>query len=698
MKKTILIIIGALCYVLSLNAQSISLNEIAQGFKKPVDIAHAGDQRMFIVEKDGLIKIIDNGDVLAVPFLDIDDKVNSSANERGLLGLAFHPNYETNGIFFIHYNNQNGTTTISRFTVSAADINLADKNSESIILTIAQPFSNHNGGDLNFGPDGYLYIGMGDGGSGGDPGNRSQNRQELLGKMLRIDIDNGTPYGIPPDNPFANDDETLDEIWAIGLRNPWRFSFDRITGDMYIGDVGQDVWEEVNFEPAGIDGGLNYGWRCYEANAPYNLSNCDDIATMTFPVHEYLNIPSGEGCSITGGYVYRGAKFGSLEGKYIYADFCSGKIWSLHRNECGHWKNTELHDGASQDYSSFGENVDGDLFVAGLGSGKIFEITSTCSIGTDPQITEASCEFNDGAIDLNISGGSEPMMVNWSNGMEGASINGLAVGEYEFTIEDDQSCILTGCISLSASDIPEPCAYIVDVANICDMETLSISNNCAWPDGYHLVIYLNGELYEEVFSPDDIILYDQAGVYTTNWVNGPCSSDISNTLTLNILAQGDAPEIYWNVVLDSAFIVSDTFVSYVWNIDGMDLSGQNGPFIPLGGSTGPITVFGIDANGCPSLIGGPYFIENITSVDKLILFQCTPNPFEHILSISVAFESVQNGSITLLDTHGKYIKRIEFKDQITLEHILDVQNLVAGIYLIQLEANGKKVIQRIVKK
>ncbi|MCB0551885.1 MAG: PQQ-dependent sugar dehydrogenase, partial [Phaeodactylibacter sp.] len=217
---------------------SLQLEVFASGFSLPVDIAHAGDGRLFIVEKAGRIRIIDSdGSILPQPFLDIDARVNSLASERGLLGLAFHPDYTDNGYFFVNYTNNSGDTRISRFSVSAGNANQADPNSERILLEVDQPFNNHNAGDLNFGPDGYLYIGLGDGGSADDPGNRAQNRQNLLGKMLRIDVDNGDPYSIPEDNPFAFDDFTLDEIWAIGLRNPWRFSFDRLTGALWIADV-----------------------------------------------------------------------------------------------------------------------------------------------------------------------------------------------------------------------------------------------------------------------------------------------------------------------------------------------------------------------------------------------------------------------------------------------------------------------------
>lgn len=353
------------CFVLStLTAQpTIHLKEIAKDFNNPVDITHAGDDRLFIVEQQGVIKIYSKEQsTLDAPFLDIQDRVRSGG-ERGLLGLAFHPNYKENGFFFVNYTATNGgQTRIARFTVSADDPNKADPNSEVILLTINQPFSNHNGGGIKFGGDGYLYIGMGDGGSGGDPLDSGQTPNSLLGKMLRIDVDNGSPYGIPADNPFINDSTISDEIWAIGLRNPWRFSFDRATQDLWIGDVGQNAWEEVSYQPANSKGGENYGWRCYEGFETFNTTNCAADSTMTPPVHVYRT-GSVDGASITGGFVYRGSQNPSLLGHYLYGDYVSRKIWSLIPNDSGDWTNVELLNSGFL-ISTFGEDQAGELYVA----------------------------------------------------------------------------------------------------------------------------------------------------------------------------------------------------------------------------------------------------------------------------------------------------------------------------------------------
>lgn len=361
--------------------QLLTLSPFATGLSRPVCIQNAGDERLFVLEQAGKIKIIEaSGTVKETPFLDISNIVNDGGNEQGLLGLAFHPNYEINGYFYINYTAANGSTQVSRFTVLESNPDVADEESEFQILNIPQPYSNHNGGDIHFGPGGYLYIGMGDGGAAGDPENRAQNPQEMLGKMLRIDVDNGYPYGIPPDNPFVDDPATLDEIWALGLRNPWRFAFDPLTGDMWIADVGQNKIEEIDFQPSSSNGGENYGWRCYEGSDEYNNgTDCPPMSSLVFPVYEFTHSGSPGGCSVTGGVVYRGTEFPDLYGKYFFADFCGSWIMSIH-NEGGVWQTTNygvFNPGSG--YSSFGTNVEGELFIAALSTGTIYQIGSETS-------------------------------------------------------------------------------------------------------------------------------------------------------------------------------------------------------------------------------------------------------------------------------------------------------------------------------
>jgi len=347
----------------------LELQLVTSQLDRPVVITHAGDGsgRLFIAEQDGVIRIVDaGGNLLALPFLDISGQT-SCCSERGLLGIAFHPDFQTNGLFFVHYSDNAGDTMISRFSVSAGNPNLADIASEVELLAVSQPYPNHNGGQIAFGPDGYLYIGLGDGGSSGDPQDRAQNLGLLLGKILRIDIDNQDPgleYAIPPSNPFVGVSGVAEEIWAYGLRNPWRFSFDRQTGDLFIGDVGQNLWEEIDFQPVSSPGGENWGWRCYEGNVVYNSAGCGPVGDYDFPI---LTYDHGLGCSVSGGYRYRGARFSNLYGLYVYGDYCSGRIWGATHDGGSGWSETELLD-VSFFLSTFGENEDGELFVAELSS------------------------------------------------------------------------------------------------------------------------------------------------------------------------------------------------------------------------------------------------------------------------------------------------------------------------------------------
>ncbi len=356
-----------------------NLVPFATGFVHPVTIANCGDNRLFIVCKTGYIYIIDSaGNTNPVPFLNIVSRVISTGSEQGLLGLAFHPEYPDSGYFYVNYIGAGDSTHISRFSVNPANPDLADASSEKKLMTIYQPYTNHNGGNVIFGPDGYLYLGLGDGGSGGDPGNRAQNLQDIHGKLLRIDVDHGNPYAIPDTNPYYNDPTGLDEIWDYGLRNPWRFSFDRLTGDLWIADVGQNLYEEIDFEPAGDPGGGNYGWRCYEANQTYNTSGCGSMSLYTFPIYQYSH---SLGCSVSGGFVYRGSQFPGLYGNYFFADYCSDRVWTIH-NEGGNWIAADFGTFTTNNFSTFGENAAGELFIAGYSSGTIYRVADNSAMIT----------------------------------------------------------------------------------------------------------------------------------------------------------------------------------------------------------------------------------------------------------------------------------------------------------------------------
>ncbi|MGB3776550.1 MAG: PQQ-dependent sugar dehydrogenase [Leeuwenhoekiella sp.] len=382
-------------------SQELGIEPFATGFTRPLNIQHAGDDRLFVVEQGGLIKIVESdGNVIEEPYLDISGLV-STGGERGLLGLVFHPDYTANGLFYVNYTDSAGSTQVSRFTVSENDANVALANSEIKMINLEQPFSNHNGGCLAFGPDGFLYIGLGDGGSSGDPGNRAQDTSSLYGSLLRIDVDGALPYAIPADNPFVNDNSQQDEIWAFGLRNPWKFSFDSETGDLWLADVGQNAFEEINrvaFDIAGV----NYGWRCYEANNLYNNAiDCPDQDDITFPINAYPH--TNNRASITGGYVYRGTEFPGLQNNYIFADFVSNELGSIDASGnddqitfTGPFPNTG--------FSSFGIDNNNELYVAGLISGTIYKVVDTDALSLEP-VTERKATFypNPSSDILNIS-------------------------------------------------------------------------------------------------------------------------------------------------------------------------------------------------------------------------------------------------------------------------------------------------------
>lgn len=397
MKNTTIL---ALCLLLfsTAKAQQNSLPQLrlahfADGFDAPMDIANCGDSRLFVAERLGKIWILDSaGNKLPEPFLDITDKVftvyPNEYDERGLLGMAFHPSYPDSPYIYVNYIGHDSNSHVSRFTVNPNNPNKAMSHSQYMLLTVQQPkdpeFVNHKAGCLKFGPDGYLYGTFGDGGSAGDPLNNAQNPRTLLGKMFRIDVnkpngENNKRYSVPSDNPFVNTPQFKDEIWATGLRNPWRFSFDKESGALWLPDVGQDKWEEINLVAANSKGGQNFGWSCYEGNHNYKINGCDyNGLPYTFPIVEYAH--SNVNCaSITGGYVYRGTQFKKMQGKYFYCDYCTGKFSTVIRNNQT-WLNLFLLQSTEAAFATFGEATDGELYVADNTNGIIYHLVDSADI------------------------------------------------------------------------------------------------------------------------------------------------------------------------------------------------------------------------------------------------------------------------------------------------------------------------------
>ena len=368
--------LAALAIVLALVAcagtSAQQLVPVVDGLDRPVGVTNAGDGtgRLFVIEQAGRIRIVNDGELVAEPFLDIRDRVESGG-ERGLLGLAFPSDYEESGRFYVTYNDTFGATIVSRFAVGN-DPNRSDPRSEERILRQTQPHANHNGGHVAFGPNGYLYIGLGDGGGQGDPTESGQDPTTWLGTILRIDVSTLNGYAVPPDNPFVGDGDALPEIWAWGLRNPWRFSFDRQTGDLWIGDVGEDRYEEIDMEPASSAGGVNYGWNVMEGPACFDPPEGCDREGLTPPVVSYHR-DTGWGRSVTGGYVYRGRDLPELVGAYIFGDYVSGVILRADRAPDGSWSASELF---STDLGivSFGEDEAGELYVVDVFDGAIHRL------------------------------------------------------------------------------------------------------------------------------------------------------------------------------------------------------------------------------------------------------------------------------------------------------------------------------------
>jgi glucose/arabinose dehydrogenase len=357
---------------------AIYLEPVLAGFELPVFVTYAGEEtsgtsRLFVVEKAGRILLVENKTVRPKPFLDIIDRVGSQRNEQGLLSAAFPPDFAATGLFYVNYTDRRGDTVVARYGLMGGDPSQADPGSEQIILQIEQPAANHNGGQIKFGPDRNLYIGTGDGGSAGDPWGNAQNPNELLGKILRIDVTGIDIYQVPGDNPFLDQPDVRPEIWATGLRNPWRFSFDRATGDLFIADVGQNLFEEVDFQPAASPGGENYGWDTMEGSQCFEPASSCDSGGLVPPVAEYDH---GQGCSITGGYVYRGTRFPQMEGVYFFGDFCSGNIWGLRQVAPGEWEIALLLD-TDMNISSFGEDVDGEIYVVSYSEGIIYHLNAS---------------------------------------------------------------------------------------------------------------------------------------------------------------------------------------------------------------------------------------------------------------------------------------------------------------------------------
>lgn len=496
----------------------------SSGYSSPVAVRNDGvNSRLYVVQRNGAIYIADSaGTKQATPFLDISGRV-LSGGERGLLGMAFHPSFRENRLFVVNYTRRNdGATVIATFKASQNNSLQAEITSEKIILTIPQPYSNHNGGDIHFGSDGYLYIGMGDGGSSGDPQNYAQNPQSLLGKMLRIHLDTDTTYSIPLDNPFAESAMYRKEIWATGLRNPWRFSFDRLNDDLWIADVGQNAREEVNLAVSPRRGGENYGWRCYEGEVGYNTSGCGQTSEYTAPIFTYNRTNTTGGQSITGGYVYRGSLFPDLYGYYVCADYISGNFWLIKQN--GAAPEVILKNNVQASVTGFGEDIHGEIYLTSF-DGRVYRLGSRCS-GMVPDsiyVLPVSCDAaTDGELSIAFTDTSSPVEYRWSNGSTSSRITGLSAGWYHLEATAENGCVFKDSFLIETVPFERPV-----IERRADSLTTQSEGTYEW--------YLNNELLEN--ENNHYILPVRSGLYTVEvtdesgcqLTSAPAEFIISNT-------------------------------------------------------------------------------------------------------------------------------------------------------------------------
>ncbi|MBI1224759.1 MAG: T9SS type A sorting domain-containing protein [Bacteroidetes bacterium] len=674
----------------NLNAQA--LQQFATGFTRPCDIANCGDDRLFIVEQRGYIWILDKtGFKLPTPFLNIDPIVGSSGNEQGLLGLAFHPDYPNTPYFYVNYTDNSGDTHISRFSVSDTDPNIADPNSELNLFTVDQPYSNHNGGCVKFGPDGYLYIGLGDGGSGGDPQGNGQKLTTFLGKMHRIDVDNGTPYSIPPTNPFVSDPNTLDEIWALGMRNPWRFSFDRLTGDLWIGDVGQDDWEEVDFQPANSTGGENYGWKIMEGTHCYppSTSNCD-MTGLTLPVAEYANA-GATGCSMTGGFVYRGFSYPELYGRYLYTDYCSGLLWSLEPDGNGGWTKTQIADFINNQLVSFGENKNGELFLLGNGNGIVYRLTESTEVWGYTLNSQAPTCPGDatGAIQIQFTANTPTPTVTWADGPTGPSRTNLTAGTYTATIVGVNGSIAKEQVTIGAA---------------VSISTLVSDVVCPGGDDGAIGIVVQGSS-----GPATAVWSDGGtGLERIGLTAGPYSVTVTTSegcifnedFNVVTLLQSPTPTI--SLVGDTLLTIDASYDSYQWLLNGEIIPNATDsiftPFTDPNHSDATYSVLVEDEFGC-SGISNEIHIEwlSASNISEISAVTVTPNPFQQNLHLKVTVSEPLLLFVSLSDLQGKTLLTDRMAITTTASRDFELGQIPSGTYLLVLKNGKGEWVERVVK-
>lgn len=693
MKKTFLYLLAS--FPLFLFAQpKIQLVNFASGFDLPLDITHCGDSRLFVVERDGVIWVLDSLGNKLDTFLNIDPRVNSGQNEQGLLGLAFHPNYAENGYFFVNYTKNNGgDTRVSRFSVKPDNPNEADPNSELTILEQDQPNWNHNGGCLKFGPDGYLYIGLGDGGGANDPQNYAQNKLNWLGKILRIDVNNSSasePYTVPANNPFAGNPDYLPEIWSIGWRNPWRFSFDRLTGDMWIGDVGQNLWEEVDFEAAG-DAGKNYGWRCYEGLHTFNTTGCLSADAYVSPFFEYSHSGSN-GCSVTGGFIYRGTQFPDLYGCYLFADYCSGRWWYTRKNADGSFSTNVLGTFGGYEFSSFGEDRHGELYVTLLASGRIQKIRELCSgFGISGVATSEICaDETDGEITLQTTGASGNASFLWSTGATTQNLSGLGPGTYMVEVKDGNNCIRRDTFEISNGSPVTPVIQTIDTA-VCVGQPISF-NLAEPPPGTGYVWFFNGAPI--LGTPNGTFTAITSGIYQVQAIHPPCMSDLSNEVLVTVFPN---PNVLLTVTGNTITAVVDpTNASITWYFESNSNPVGNGPVLVVSES-GQYTAVVSDLVGCISTASVDVVVTSTETPSFVKSFRLTPNPTLDKVQLDLELAQLMPLKLVLTDSRQRQIWAQDL-NQVTIQLPIDLSHFANGTYYLTIQAGPKSFTRSIIKQ
>jgi glucose/arabinose dehydrogenase len=663
---------------------TLELESHATGLRLPVDITSNGSDHLFVVEKPGVIKVIDpDGQVLVQDFLDITDRVNATRSEEGLLGLAFHPDFDNNGEFYVNYTDFRDLTVISRFKIFPGEPFRADPDSEEEILRFSQPFNNHNGGDVAFGPDGYLYIASGDGGSANDPFNNAQTGTTLLGKILRIDVDDTTKYKIPTDNPFIGNAGVLDEIWALGLRNPWRISFDRESGDFWIGDVGQDTWEEINYQKADSPGGHNYGWKCYEGNHEFQTGSCQPMSSYDFPIFEYNNNKTQAGCSITGGYVYRGSNFPEMYGWYIYSDYCSGKFWALSAEDT---TNISVGDFGSNQFATFGEDDDGELYVAAIQAGVVYKVGVKCELEYNLSKTDQQCpDQADGSLKLEITTPDVEAKITWSSGDTTEEVNNLFPRWYFVNIKAG-ACDITDSIEILPSDISMSC--LVDSANLinfCEGDT-AVLEACQGESGYEYQWYIFDAILTKTTEP--FLKITESGVYSMSLI-GDCNLGVSDEVELIFHEIPGKPELQFSADTLFTSLISDR---YKWCLNDTLLVETTDSFIVVQKS-GDYSVSGISGENCEGEKSDSYTVVISSLLEgNLGEINVYPNPVSDEFNIELSVP--QNGTIMLLAVDGKVLET----RSLAPTNIFSLINYPDGIYFTEIKSDNGHEIIKVIKK